>query len=157
MPQAWPCKRTTLYSFCLLAQGQIVSAHLGDFMHMRFDEKRDLIETILVITIQLTCWRYRSRRERIIAVLWVLVQRLLYSRHVRFAQKEQLTTTLRPFAKWWWTEPSQRDWTSLECPRPPWSSQAHPVTMGRASVCDPCPLWLLNLCFLCRLFVTRIQ
>ena len=39
--------------------------------------------------ILLTCCRYRSKRERIITVLWVLVWCLPYSRRVRLTQKEQ--------------------------------------------------------------------
>ena len=53
-------------------------------------KKRKFIETILVITILLTCCQHRSRRERIITVLWVLVWCLLHSRHVRITQKEQI-------------------------------------------------------------------
>ena len=49
----------------------------------------EFIETILVMTILLTCCQYRSRRERIITVLCVLVLCLLYSCHVRSTQKEQ--------------------------------------------------------------------
>ena len=51
--------------------------------------KREFVQTILVITILLTCCQYQSKRERIITILWVLVWCLLYSRHVRFTQKEQ--------------------------------------------------------------------
>ena len=48
------------------------------------------VETVLVINILLTCCQYRSREERIITVLWVLVWCQLYSRHVQFTQKEQI-------------------------------------------------------------------
>ena len=53
--------------------------------------KRKFVETFLVITILLTCCQYRSKSQRnIIVFLWVLVKCLLYSRHVRFTQKEQI-------------------------------------------------------------------
>ena len=63
-----------------------------DFIHVRCDEKRDFIETILVVTILLTDLLSVSihGRERIITGLWVLFRCLLYSRHVRSTQKEQI-------------------------------------------------------------------
>ena len=48
-----------------LAQGQSVSLHIVWFHSCALWRKRKFIETVLVITILLTCWQYRSRRERI--------------------------------------------------------------------------------------------
>ena len=51
-----------------------------DFIHVCLVTKTKFVETIFLITILLTCCQYRSRSQRIIAVLWVRVKCLLYSR-----------------------------------------------------------------------------
>ena len=69
-------------AFCAdtcLAQGQPVSLHSRGVVGVLSEEKRELTESILVIIIFLSLLSVTiHRRERIIAVLWVLVQCLLY-------------------------------------------------------------------------------
>ena len=55
----------------------------------RTPQKRRFAETILVIIHLADVLSVSILNERIIPVLWVLVLCLLYSRHVRFTQKEQ--------------------------------------------------------------------
>ena len=68
-----------------LAQSQLVSAPLCDFIHVRCDEKGISLRLSLVV-IHLTDLfiSIDPEERRIITVLLVLVQCLLYFRHVRF-------------------------------------------------------------------------
>ena len=72
-----------------LAQAKLVSAHcVISFMCVVTKNGISLRLSLLPVILP-TCCQYRSRRERIFTVLWILVQCLLYSPHVRFTQKEQ--------------------------------------------------------------------
>ena len=92
MQHAWICLRTSFSPFFMtvwlkanysLAQSQAVDLHTLNSL-MCVNEK--IIDTILVITIMLTCGQYRSKKKESVQVFLLCP---LYSHHVRFTLKEQ--------------------------------------------------------------------
>ena len=84
-----PVSALLLILFTSWLKGQIVRYTLCDFIHIRFDEKGISLRLSLLSP---SCWPVVSidpEEKESLQFLWVLVQCLLYSRRVRFSQKEQ--------------------------------------------------------------------